>query len=358
MYEKLKMPLVGALTAILSIFLVWQGNPGNMGICTACFLRDIAGSLGLHTAAIVQYARPEIIGFILGAFFLSLYKKDYRATGGSAPVTRFVLGACVMIGALIFLGCPVRMWLRMAGGDLNAVVGLCGFIVGALIGIFFLRMGFTLKKSHNITKADGYTLPVISIILLVLVFMGLMLNFTAEGTGPGGMRAPVIWALIAGLIMGGFGYLYKFCFISGVRDSIMFKKFAGLGAFITLLIVGIIGNLIVGKFNLGFEGQPIAHNNHLWNFLGLTLVGFGAILLGGCPFRQIILAGSGNSDSTFAVFGMIFGAALAHNFKLASSGAGPGANGPTAFYVSAIIMLIIAVYYTFFTKKDAANEGS
>lgn len=64
-------------------------------------------------------------------------RKTYRAggeslqrfmCGGSAPLTRFVLGFCVMVGALMFLGCPFHMILRIAGGDLNAVVGIVGFI--------------------------------------------------------------------------------------------------------------------------------------------------------------------------------------------------------------------------------------
>ncbi len=40
---------------------------------------------------------------------------------------------------------------------------------------------------------------------------------------------------------------------------------------------------------------------------------------GGCPLRQLILAGEGNGDSAVAVFGMVIGAAVAHNFKLAAS---------------------------------------
>jgi uncharacterized protein len=46
---------------VLAPILVKLGNPGNMGICVACFSRDIAGALGLHRAATVQYIRPEII---------------------------------------------------------------------------------------------------------------------------------------------------------------------------------------------------------------------------------------------------------------------------------------------------------
>lgn len=51
-----------------------------------------------------------------------------------------------MVGALAFLGCPLRMVLRLAGGDLNAIIGILGFAVGILVGIFFLNNGFTLKE--------------------------------------------------------------------------------------------------------------------------------------------------------------------------------------------------------------------
>lgn len=49
-------------------------------------------------------------------------------------------------------------------------------------------------------------------------------------------------------------------------------------------------------------------------------VGFAAVLAGGCPLRQLILAGQGSSDSAMTVVGMFAGAALAHNFGLAASG--------------------------------------
>ena len=57
----------------------------------------------------------------------------------------------------------------------------------------------------------------------------------------------------------------------------------------------------------------------------MVIVGWGSVLLGGCPLRQLVLAGSGNGDSAVTVLGMMAGAALAHNLKLAS-GADPGLN--------------------------------
>ena len=57
--------LAGLVVGIASVVLVALGNPVNMGFCIACFLRDIAGGVGMHRAAIVQYIRPEIIGLVL-----------------------------------------------------------------------------------------------------------------------------------------------------------------------------------------------------------------------------------------------------------------------------------------------------
>ncbi|MBS3784286.1 MAG: YeeE/YedE family protein, partial [Anaerolineae bacterium] len=103
--------LAGAVIGVLAPLLQAAGNPPNMGICVACFERDIAGALGLHRAAVVQYIRPEIIGFVLGALIAAYLFGEFKARAGSAPIVRFVLGMFAMIGALAFLGCPWRALL-------------------------------------------------------------------------------------------------------------------------------------------------------------------------------------------------------------------------------------------------------
>jgi len=355
MVEKLKLPLVGVLFAVISIVLFTMGNPFNVGLCVACFLRDIAGALGLHGFLSGMYARPEIMGLVLGALIVSLITKEFASKGGSAPITRFVLGACVVIGALIFLGCPTGMLLRIAGGDLNAIVSLFGFVAGILGGMFFLNRGFSLKRTYSITKSDGFVLPIMSVLLLVvLIFFPAILNSSEAGFAS--FRAPLFISLIAGLIMGGIGFISRLCFVGGIRDSIFFKNFSMLSAFVAFLVVLVIGNIIFGHFNFGFQSQAIAHTDGLWNFLGMTLVGFGSVLLGGCPFRQLVMAGSGNTDSVAAVFGMIFGGVLAHNFGLASTPGQMGENAPIGFAIAATIVLTIAIYNTFFNKKPLKSE--
>ena len=146
----------GGLVGVSAVLLTYLGNPANMGFCIACFLRDMAGSLGLHRAAPVQYLRPEIIGIVWGACIMALAKKDFSPRGGSSPLLRFLLGFGVMVGALVFLGCPLRMVLRLAGGDLNALVGLAGFVCGILAGVFFLKKGFSLGRSYRQSRAEGW----------------------------------------------------------------------------------------------------------------------------------------------------------------------------------------------------------
>ena len=142
MNEKGKLAITGVIIGVAAVVLTVLGNPGNMGFCIACFLRDTAGAMHLHTAPIVEYVRPEIIGIILGSFALSVLRGDFRPRGGSSPLLRFIIGFIVMLGALVFLGCPLRMVIRLGGGDLNALIALVGFIAGIGVGCVFLNKGF------------------------------------------------------------------------------------------------------------------------------------------------------------------------------------------------------------------------
>ena len=74
----------------------------------------------------------------------------------------------------------------------------------------------------------------------------------------------------------------------------------------------------------------------------MNLAGFVCILLGGCPLRQLILAGEGNTDSAVTVLGLMAGAAFAHNFGLASSGEGPTANGKIVVIIGIVVVAVIA----------------
>ncbi len=352
--EKTTIIVAGCIIGLIGAMLVFFGNPANMGFCIACFLRDTSGALGLHRAGAVQYIRPEIIGLVLGSFILALVKKEFQPRGGSAPVTRFLLGFFVMIGCLMFLGCPFRMILRLAGGDMTAIMGLVGFFAGILCGIFFLNKGYSLKRTYKLPKLEGAAFPIVQVAFLVLLVAAPTFIFFSEaGAGPGAKHAAIAISLGAGIIVGALAQRTRLCMVGGLRDFVLFREWKLLAGFVAVLVSALVVNLVLtavtdgSYFNLGVTAQPVAHNDMLWNFLGMLLAGFGCVLLGGCPLRQLILAGEGNTDSAITVIGLMVGAAFCHNFGLASSGAGPTANGKIAVIIGIVVVAAIAAANTF-----------
>ena len=364
--EKLWIILAGLGIGILASLLVFWGNPTNMGFCIACFLRDTSGALGLHRAGAVQYIRPEIIGLVLGSFVMALVKKEYQAKGGSSPITRFVLAFFAMVGCLMFLGCPFRMILRIAGGDLNALLGLAGFACGILVGVFFLNRGYSLKRTYKLPVLEGTLYPAIQICFLILLVVAPgFIFFTEAGAGPGAKHAAIAVSLLAGLIVGALAQRTRLCMVGGIRDMLLFRESKLLLGFLAIFVSALLTNLVLDAsteavfFKLSFEGQAIAHTDWLWNFLGMLLAGFACVLLGGCPLRQLVLSGEGNTDSVVTVLGLMIGAAFSHNFGLASSGEGPTGNGKIAVVIGIVVVTVIAIVNTFHRevpKEDKTLE--
>jgi len=341
--------IAGLVFGILAAYMVKWGNPPNMGICIACFLRDIAGGLGLHRAEVVQYLRPEIMGLVLGAFASAVIFREFRARGGSSPLIRFLLGAFVMIGALVLLGCPVRAVLRLAGGDLNGITALAGVVVGAGVGILFLRRGFNLGRAARKYAGAGWVMPVLMLCLLLLAVFSPLFIFQSE-SGPGSMYAALGISMVVGLVVGVLAQRTRMCFVGGWRDLMMVRDtylFGGIAAF---FVGAIIANAALGYIDWGFVGQPVAHDNQLWNFLGMALVGLAATLLGGCPLRQLVLSGEGDTDAGVTILGLITGAAIAHNFFTTASPSGIGDNSIVAVVVGLVFCLTIG----FFMREKTA----
>lgn len=338
--------IMGGLAGVIAAILAFSGNPTNMGICIACFIRDTAGAMQLHSASIVQYVRPEIIGMVLGALIISLMTKEYRSTAGSSPMVRFVLGIIIMIGSLLFLGCPLRMVLRMAGGDLNAYVALVGFVLGVGTGVLALKKGFTLGRAHETQKVNGMVMPALLAGILVLSLVATTL-FVTSTEGPGSLSAPIIVSLIGGLVFGAIAQKSRMCFAGSMRDVFLMKNFDLLSVIGGVFVVMLIYNAVSGGLNIGFADQAVAHTDHLWNLLGMYIVGFAAVLAGGCPLRQLILTGQGSSDAAVTVVGMFAGAAICHNWSLASSTAGTTEAGR----IAGIICIIVLFYIGFVGAK-------
>lgn len=345
--------ITGIAVGILAPLLVFWGNPGNMGVCVVCFTRDIAGALGFHRAGAVQYIRPEIIGFVLGSLAAALVFKEFKPRTGSSPLVRFILGMFAVFGALVFLGCPWRAYLRLAGGDWNAIFGILGLVAGIALGVVFLRMGFSLGRSRPAPRAVGWIMPVIMLVLLAILIIQPQFGRDAEGkltgpiffstTGPGSQHAFLIISLAVGLFIGFLAQRSRFCTVGAVRDAILLRDSRLLYGVLALVVTAFIINLALGQFHAGFAGQPIAHTDGWWNFGGMVLAGLAFTLAGGCPGRQLFLTGEGDADSAMFFAGMLVGAGVAHTYNMASSAAGPGVFGSFIVISGIVICSVIGL---------------
>jgi YedE family putative selenium metabolism protein len=264
-------------------------------------------------------------------------------------MVRFILGVFAMFGALVFLGCPWRAYLRLAGGDWNALYGVAGLVVGILIGTAFFWNGFSLGASERNPKASGLVMPVTAVVLVAFVFVKPLFGPGGAGPiffskeGPGSMHAPLLVSLAVGLAVGWLAQRSRFCTIGAVRNLVMMKDWHLFSGLVSLTAAAFAVNFALGRFNPGFEGQPIAHTQGLWNFLGMVLSGLAFTLAGGCPGRQLIMAGEGDGDAAVFAVGMLTGAALAHNFSAASSAAGIGPYGAHVTILGLVVCALIGI---------------
>lgn len=337
----------GAVLGIVAAFLAYAGNPANMGICAACFLRDTSGALGFHSVQTLQYLRPELIGLVLGGFLASLFwTKEFAPKNSTATFSSFFLGVFAMIGALVFLGCPWRAFLRLGGGDMTAIAGFLGLAAGVGIGLFFKKNGYKVDESVSISKNIGFLPVIFSVLLLLALVFGLKIGengaLFSSVKGPAAQHVALFISLIGGLVVGVFMQKSKFCSVGAFARAYKgdFSMFWGV---VAIIAFASIANLALGQYKFGFEAQPIAHNDFVWNFLGMVLAGLCFSLSEGCPGKHLVQMGTGNLHSGIFVIGMMAGAGFAHNFLLASSPAGITPYAPWAVGLGFVFAVYVGV---------------
>ena len=337
----------GAVLGIVAAFLAYAGNPANMGICAACFLRDTSGALGFHSVQTLQYLRPELIGLVLGGFLASLFwTKEFAPKNSTATFSSFFLGVFAMIGALVFLGCPWRAFLRLGGGDMTAIAGFLGLAAGVGIGLFFKKNGYKVDESVSVSKNIGFLPVIFSVLLLLALVFGLKIGengaLFSSVLGPAAQHAALFISLIGGLVVGVFMQKSKFCSVGAFARAYKgdFSMFWGV---VAIIAFASIANLALGQYKFGFEAQPIAHNDFVWNFLGMVLAGLCFSLSEGCPGKHLVQMGTGNLHSGIFVIGMMAGAGFAHNFLLASSPAGITPYAPWAVGLGFVFAVYVGV---------------
>ena len=175
--------------------------------------------------------------------------------------------------------------------------------------------------------------------LCISVFAGV---FAVSQAGPGSKHAPVLIALVTALVIGALAQKVRICFAGSVRNIFLMRDFDLMLPIAGLFVVMVVFNLATGGFKLSFAGQPIAHSQHLWNILGLYAVGFGATLAGGCPLRQMTLAGQGSCDAAVTFVGMLIGIPAFH------------VSDPVALAAAAGVVAVLALALLLSSKRSHA----
>lgn len=343
--------LMGSVIGVGAVLLSYWGNPANTGLCVACFMENVAGSLGLHGNIRMQYLRPEIMGLVLGAFGLSMFRGEFRSSGGSSPLLRFLVGMLLIIGCAVFIGCPIKLFLRLTAGDLSAIAGLFGLVAGIYVGLEFIENGFRLGEAEPAPRTNGFIIPGLMIFLLILAFIQpSFINISEKGSAA--QHAPLLISLGIGLLIGAMAQRTQFCitggiariFLWGPREMMNCPRSTGLLiSLVSFLGFAFAASLLTGQFHLGLYEQPSSNPSYGWAFLGMFLVGFGSVLIRGCPLRQLIAAGQGDNDAGAAVMGMLVGAALVQNWGLSGNAEGTPLEGRIAILMGICLLFIIAL---------------
>jgi len=340
--ELLTILAAGAAIGAFGAYLAYAGNPRNSGICVSCFMENLAGAMGLHGNPRMQYIRPELVGFVLGGVIAALAAREFKSEGGSSPIIRFIGGALLIVGCSVFLGCPIKMTLRLSAGDFTALAGVAGLVFGVWLGFVFLRRGFFLGDASPMPSLNGYIIPgmMASLLVLLLINPGFLYS---SSTGPGAQRAPLLISLGAGLVIGALAQRSRFCVTGGIGNFIVSGDRSLISGVISMLVFAFLAGLYFGQFSPGLEGQPGSHMAYGWSFLGMALVGVTSILIGGCPFRQLILAGQGSTDAGAAVLGMLAGGAVVQGWGLTSNNMGPSQAGQVATLLGLAFVLALGL---------------
>jgi len=337
------LALYGGLFGAVAVLLTRLGNPAGTGLCASCFLVNVAGALHLHAKESQSYLRPEILGIVLGAFFAAFAGREFRARGGGSAIPRFIGGAFLIFGCEVFLGCPIKALLRTAGGGAAGAIGLAGLVAGVLFAALYVRDGFSLPEARQLPEGAGLALPTAAFLLLLAGATGAE-AVAASGFPAGARHAPFALSAAAGLFFGAAGQRSRFCVTGSVRTAFLTRDFREAAGTVSFLLAALLLAAVTGSFSPTLSLEPGAHTDLFWAFLSLAMVGFGAILIGGCPFRQLVLASSGEMDAAAAVVGMLLAAGLSVRLGIGSSPAGVTGAGKAAVLLGFAFFLLLAAW--------------
>lgn len=139
--------IIAGLAAVAAEVLFRVSQPPAYGICMACHGEDalnwtVNHMFGTHFAvAPVSQAAPLLttVGVFLGALIAAARNGELRWMRLGNPIKSMLLGMVIVMCALTALGCPTRLWLRLAYGDPLAVLAVGSLMAGIGAGTAILK---------------------------------------------------------------------------------------------------------------------------------------------------------------------------------------------------------------------------
>jgi len=140
--------IAGLLAVGVQVFFGVKPPPAY-GICVACHTRDMIAWLVNHLAgthweiAPVSLILPLLttVGLLIGAYLAAVRNHERRKVALGGHWRSFVYGILVVNAAIVALGCPTRLLLLSAYGDMLALLTVAGLAVGILMGTILLSRG-------------------------------------------------------------------------------------------------------------------------------------------------------------------------------------------------------------------------
>ena len=142
--------LFGVLAAAIAVCVQVFGSfspPQAYGVCVVCHAKDLVNALlsnfswfgsPVSTVALKGIVLT-VVGIILGAFTMAVYNREFKLRFVENVFVAFICGFIVMTAGLALSGCPMRMLLRSAYGDLGAVASVISLILGIFLATLLLK---------------------------------------------------------------------------------------------------------------------------------------------------------------------------------------------------------------------------
>lgn len=138
--------IMGILAATAQAFFQ-VSPPQAYGLCVACHARDLINGVtnyifntNLGVAGISKDIPVlTVLGVIIGASAGAVRHKEFRVKTTVNPLLEFGLGMVIMFSALTLGACPIRTTLRVAYGDVTALIGLLSIAGGVILASIYLK---------------------------------------------------------------------------------------------------------------------------------------------------------------------------------------------------------------------------